>query len=175
MDEDPEYELTITHLCEEAEDCEEPLRRAIEGALRQHHVSHARINVALVTDDIIAELNERHLSNRGPTDVLAFDLRFEPSSEEDPASTPAPACRRTDQTTHAVDGELVLSVDTARRESSWRNHSANAELALYAVHGVLHLLGYDDSDSGSAAQMHEVEDQILCDVGIGAIYGTEPR
>jgi len=175
MDEDPDYELTITHLCEDATDCEEPLRRAIEAALRQHRVSQARINVALVSDDIIAELNERHLSHSGPTDVLAFDLGCERSGDESGASPPVLAGGAADQSTDTVDGELVLSVETARREASLRNHSANAELALYAVHGVLHLLGYDDADSGRAAQMHEVEDQILCDVGIGAVYRTEPR
>jgi probable rRNA maturation factor len=175
MDEDPEYELTITHLCEDATDCEEPLRRAIEAALRQHRVSRARINVALVGDEIIAELNERHLSHTGPTDVLAFDLGCERSDDENATPARPPAGDATDQPTYAVDGELVLSVETARREASRRNHSANAELALYAVHGALHLLGYDDADSGSAAHMHEVEDQILCDVGIGAIYRTEPE
>jgi probable rRNA maturation factor len=174
MDEDPEYELTITHLCEDSTDCEEPLRRAIEAALRQHRVCQARINVALVSDDIIAELNERHLSHSGPTDVLAFDLGRERSGDEDAASCPRPVRGAADRVTHAVDGELVLSVETARREASLRSHRTDAELALYAVHGVLHLLGYDDADSDNAARMHELEDQILCDVGIGAIYRAEP-
>ena len=43
-------------------------------------------------------------------------------------------------------------------------------LALYAVHGTLHLLGYDDTRQADAARMHDVEDEILTAMGLGAVY-----
>lgn len=175
MDEDPEHDITVTHLREAPTDCEGPLRKAIEATLHRHGVSQAQISVALVDDQRIADLNDRHLGQAGPTDVLAFDLHnAERGSERDLRSTvgggvasngPAPL----------VDGEIVVSVDTATREAARRGLSVNAELALYAVHGVLHLLGYDDKEAPGAARMHELEDQILDEIGIGAVYRAEPK
>ena len=103
-------------------------------------------------------MNKRYLKREGPTDVLSFDLRD------------GDADRDGDSSGKAVDGEIVVSVDTAAREALRRGHSLDAEVALYAVHGTLHLLGYSDREERDAARMHEVEDEILTASGMGAVY-----
>lgn len=134
------------------------LRRAIHAALAQHGVSTASISVVLVTDEMMADLNQKHLNHLGPTDVLTFDYA-------EPNGNPS-----------AFDGEIVICGDVATREAARRGHSVTAELCLYAVHGVLHLLGYDDHDPVQAERMHACEDRILESIGIGAVFAkVTPR
>jgi probable rRNA maturation factor len=130
------------------------LQEAVETVLRMHDVASAKISFVFVGDDEMADLNEKHLGHQGPTDVLTFDLRDDGS----PGG--------------AVEGEIVVSVDTAAREAAARGHSRDAELALYAVHGVLHLLGYDDGTKEQAARMHEVEDRVFTALGLAPVFGA---
>ena len=66
----------------------------------------------------------------------------------------------------------MVSVETARREAGQRGHAAGAEVLLYCVHGVLHLLGYDDTDPQQAQRMHAAENELLTELGIGPVYGA---
>jgi len=146
------YEVRIARAARGAPNVGARLRRAIRAVLRRHTVGSARISVALVDDTAMARLNRDHLGHDGPTDVLSFDLRDEGDG------------------TNAIDGEIVLSLDTAGREARKRGHAVEAELALYAVHGTLHLLGYNDRRKADAARMHEMEDEILSSIGFGTVY-----
>ena len=129
------------------------LAKAVKAALRVHNISQAEIGLSLVSDDEIALLNEKHLGHMGPTDVLTFNLQ--------------------DGGVNAIlEGEIALSVDTARREAERHGHGVEAELALYAVHGVLHLLEYQDDTPKAASRMHETEDRILDSLGLGSIYAS---
>lgn len=112
--------------------------------------------MAIVDDAHMAELNEAHLAHQGPTDVLTFDLR---DSENSPR----------------IEGQIVISIDTARREAAERGHSLEAELALYAIHGTLHLLGHDDHDAAEAAAMHKLEDELLTSLGMGATFSRDRK
>lgn len=133
------------------------LRRAARATLERHHVRRADISIAVVSDDIIAELNERHLEHPGPTDVLTFDLADPQLGGE------------------CLSGEIVASLDTAEREAARRDHPTLVELALYVVHGTLHLLGYDDHTAAKSARMHRCEDEILTSLGLGPTYRRRPR
>jgi probable rRNA maturation factor len=146
------YEVRITRTARGAPNVGARLRRAILAVLRRHTVVSAHINVALVDDTAMARLNRDHLGHEGPTDVLSFDLREAVNGK------------------NAIDGEIVLSLDTAARQARKRGHSVEAELALYAVHGTLHLLGYDDRRKADAKRMHDMEDEILSSIGFGTVY-----
>ena len=165
MEDDSEFDIAITNLCEAAPNLDRQLQTAIKAVLLRHHAPAAKISVALVDDARIAQLNEVHLHHKGPTDVIAFDLRDDSDATGDKV-------RRNG--TH-IEGELVVCVDAARREAKQRGHDINDELALYAVHGTLHLLGYDDQSETDAARMHEMEDDILVSIGVGPVYGGESR
>ncbi len=169
MEDDPAYEIVVTRVSDDSPRCESRLREAIEFTLRRHGTRSAQINIALVDDTRIAGLNALHLEHEGPTDVLTFDLRDAAAGSREEGHGGGGAVRREDGN---VEGEIGISVDTAVREAGARGHDIEAELALYAVHGTLHLLGYDDLREVDAAHMHTVEDQILAAVGCGAIYRT---
>ncbi|MCH8251365.1 MAG: rRNA maturation RNase YbeY [Planctomycetes bacterium] len=131
------------------------LVEAIGATLRRHGAPSARVSVAIVGDERIAEINRTHLRHAGPTDAVTFDLRDRPG---DP-----------------IDGEIVISAETAAREAHRRGHPMDAELMLYAVHGALHLLGFDDASDEEAARMHAMEDEILVDLGVGPVYNGGAR
>lgn len=188
MEEEPQYDIAIARVSGRAVIDETRLKDAIEAALVHELVSTAVISVALVDDADMAHLNKRHLGRDGSTDVLSFNMddeadggvtgdavvvrsnlsgRHLPGSEHGQASL--------DHAPRAViEGEIVISLDAAAREADSRKHSLEAELSLYAVHGTLHLLGYDDQDEQKAARMHAVEDEVLASVGLGRVYGTRP-
>ncbi|MCH8854474.1 MAG: rRNA maturation RNase YbeY [Planctomycetes bacterium] len=132
------------------------LRNGISEALRRFEVTGAEISIAVVSDDEIAALHQEYLNISGPTDVLTFDLSTAPSDPQAP--------RR-------IDGEVVLSAETAMHCASRNKHLPAAELALYAVHGVLHLLGMNDKNEREAAEMHRTEDEILMAIGVGRVFG----
>ena len=68
--------------------------------------------------------------------------------------------------------ELVVNGEMAVRQAKLRGHSGEAELALYVTHGLLHNLGFDDSTQNRAKKMHDTEDEILEQVGYGAVYNS---
>lgn len=103
----------------------------------------AQVDLAVVGSLRMADLNRRYLRHRGPTDVLSFDL-----SEQD----------RT-----RICAQLIICADVAVRQAKRYGTSARRELLLYVVHGLLHLLGYDDSTSAGSARMRQRQEQILRD------------
>ncbi len=148
----PNYDVCIALRRGEAPATAAKVRRAIRATLRRHGVVRGRISVALVGNAEMARLNRDYLGHNGPTDVLSFDLRDEAREK------------------NAIEGEIVMSVDMAVKQARVRGHAVEAEIALYAVHGTLHLLGYDDRRKADAARMHDIEDEILSSIGFGTVY-----
>ncbi len=71
-----------------------------------------------------------------------------------------------------LEGELIISIDTATREAKSRGHDVLAEVSLYAVHGTLHLLGFDDLTPEDARIMRAREDDVLRELGFGSVYSS---
>ena len=110
------------------------------------------LSVALVGDKRMADLHERFMRIPGPTDVLSFPL------DED---------RRG----RVTAGEVVVCVPEAARRAAGHGVSVRQELLLYAVHGLLHLCGYDDLTPAGFRRMHRREDRILSALGVGPVFG----
>jgi len=108
------------------------------------------VSVLLVDDTTIRELNRkwRHLDR--PTDVLSWP-------QEESGGQVAPA----DRSQPDVLGDVVISLDTAERQAAAREWSLAEEIALLLVHGILHLLGYEDETEAGAETMREIEKRLL--------------
>jgi probable rRNA maturation factor len=155
-----EFAGLVVALEAEADDVEpEPLRGRLSHVLAGLPLERVDVNVVIVDDARMAELHERFSGIPGTTDVLTFDL----------SDAPAPAAADPLQT-RAVEGEIYICVDEARRRGADLGHATELELLLYAVHGVLHLMGYDDHDEADYQRMHALEDQLLSAAGIGAVF-----
>jgi probable rRNA maturation factor len=148
----------------------ELIARAVREVLTDADVRDATVSVAVVGDQEIHELNRRYLSHDYPTDVLSFllDRRDESKGREAPEALGdepvalggepvAPPC--------CLDGEVVVSAETARREAPQYGWTAGDELLLYVVHGTLHLVGYDDATESCAALMQEAQSRVLSRLG----------
>jgi len=126
----------------------ERLVAAVRGVLQGEGLKRAEISIAVVDDTTIHQLNVQYLNHDYPTDVLSFVLQ----REED-----------------YVDGELIVSADTAAAESIRYGWKAADELLLYVIHGALHLTGYQDGSEEEVAVMRSREDHYL------AQHGLEPH
>lgn len=127
--------------------------RAAHGILRP---PLRELSVALVGDRRMSDLHEQFLNIAGPTDVLTFPL------DVDGRGRP-------------VSGEVVVCVPEARRRAKEQAVPVERELLLYALHGLLHLCGYDDRTDRAFRVMHRTEDQILTRLGVGPVFAPAPR
>jgi probable rRNA maturation factor len=123
---------------------ESRLTAATTAVLQDSEFSSAAISLAVVDDDTIHELNRRHLDHDWPTDVLSFVLA--------------------DDGDH-LEGEVILSADTAAAAAEELGSSAAEEQLLYVIHGMLHLVGYDDKLDTDAQKMHAAESRYLQQFG----------
>ena len=104
----------------------------------------------VITDDAgIQALNRDFLGNDAPTDVLAFS-----AMEEDGPFVAAPEAS-------GYLGDVIISYPRAVAQAQEQAHSPEQELDLLAVHGILHLLGYDHADDEEKAVMWAQQDAIL--------------
>lgn len=128
------------------------LRDAIELVLRQAKIVQAEISVAIIDDPSMHELNRRYLNHDEPTDVLSFVLE----SDEG-----------------ALEGEIIVSADTAASTAIRFGWAAEDELLLYVIHGALHLVGYDDLDPAAKSEMRRQERVCLAHFGLTPRYAEE--
>ncbi len=101
-------------------------------------------------------LHRAHLGIDAPTDVLAFDLR------DDPAAP-------------AVEGEVVVSGETAARQAPRFGVTPARELLRYVAHGVLHLVGHDDHDAAGRRRMRRAENRVLARIRLARRGGGSSR
>src|SRR5437588_11865586 len=105
------------------------MREVARAVLDGEGIADYEISLAFVDNPTIHQLNKRYLNHDEPTDVLSFPL-----SEG-----------------KKLAGELVIGAEVARTQAAAREHDVQAELALYVIHGLLHLCGQDDKTEAGAA------------------------
>ena len=127
------------------------LRRHLRAAHRIIAPPLRDLSVALVGDRRMSDLHAQFMGIAGPTDVLTFPL------DVDARGRP-------------VSGEVVVCVPEARRRAKEQAVPVERELLLYALHGLLHLCGYDDRTDRDFRVMHRTEDQILTRLGVGPVF-----
>jgi probable rRNA maturation factor len=123
------------------------LSRFVMGQLRVHPL--AELCIKAVDEDTMAGLNEKWMEKEGPTDVLAFPMdELRPGLvNEDPEE--------------GILGDLMLCPSVAQRQAVTAGHSAEDELELLTVHGILHLLGYDHAEPDEHREMFGLQDRLL--------------
>jgi len=128
------------------------IKKLVRAVFERFGLSKATVSIAIVDDAEIRKLNRRFLNRKSNTDCLSFDL----SDTKGPQSPKL--------------FELIVNGEMAIRQANLRGHSSQAELALYITHGLLHNLGFDDSTESKARKMHDMEDNILQQLGYGLVY-----
>jgi probable rRNA maturation factor len=124
---------------------ESRLCRAIRAVISAGARCRGTISLAVVDDSTIHTLNRRYLEHDYPTDVLSFVL---------------------DQDADSLEGEIIVSAEMAGAMADRYGWSVDDELLLYAIHGALHLAGFDDKSPAAAAIMREQEALHLASFGL---------
>lgn len=139
---------------------EQRLRDVIERVLSSEGILAAEISLALVGDAEIHRINRDFLGHDYPTDVISFLLSSSPEIVS-PASEQSYSVNPQAGSSSFIEGELVVSTETATREAAANGWSAQDELLLYVVHGLLHLCGYDDLSDEARPAMRARERELL--------------
>lgn len=135
--------LSVEHDHPELKVDESRLTALVRHVLDAEEASLRFLSIVLTGHDTVLRLNREYLDHDYHTDVLSFDL-----SAEDDASG-------------AVEGEVYVDLDTAQERHDEFDTTFEREALRYVVHGVLHLIGYDDANPDDAQTMRELEDRYL--------------
>ncbi|MBX6351390.1 MAG: rRNA maturation RNase YbeY [Clostridia bacterium] len=133
-------------------------RRAVAAALSASGAGHALVELRFAGDRAMRELNRRFRGEDRATDVLSFPCY---APEELPAALAPPPGGPP-----VLLGAVVVNLAQARRQAAEYGHSPEREVAFLAVHGTLHLLGYDHADEASEAAMMARTEEILSPLGL---------
>ncbi|HNR13140.1 MAG TPA: rRNA maturation RNase YbeY [Thermodesulfobacteriota bacterium] len=117
----------------------------VTGILNALGSPDVEMGVSLVSDRAITDLNATYRNHNRPTDVLSFSMQEGDFGDLNPQ----------------VLGDVVISVETARRQAEERGQSFEEELCLLLIHGTLHLFGYDHERSAAAARQMRGKERTL--------------
>ena len=118
------------------------IRHVVESALRAEGVATAEISIALLPDSRIAGMNREHLGHSGATDVISFALHS-------PGEPPL--------------GDIYIGAEQARRQAAELGVPLDEELLRLALHGTLHVLGYDhpEGEERHDSSMYARQEELL--------------
>lgn len=137
------------------------LDQQVQRAIELCDIKHAQLNLVIVGDEEMAQLHEQYTGVAGTTDVLTFDMA---EGGSPPGSNKTPA---------HLESDIILCLDEAKRQAGERGHEPRHELLLYAVHGLMHLIGEDDHDEDDYQRMHAREDALLKQMGFGPLFDPD--
>ncbi|GAC1658490.1 MAG: hypothetical protein NVS9B12_10980 [Vulcanimicrobiaceae bacterium] len=113
-------------------------------------------SISFVGDRTIRRLNREHRGKDRATDVLSFPLD----------AGPAAVAKNTEPTPERLLGDIVISLDTARRQAADYDATLEAEVSRLLIHGVLHVLGHDHEEAAQRDRMRAEERRLANTIGL---------
>ncbi|WP_246940457.1 rRNA maturation RNase YbeY [Bacillus pinisoli] len=146
---------------DETESLEEALLNQIEELLQlaaklENVVEETEVSVTFVTNERIQEINRDYRDKDQPTDVISFAMEEMGEGEIEIYGEELPK--------HL--GDLIISLEKTKEQANEYGHSFNRELGFLAVHGFLHLLGYDHMNEQDEKKMFNRQEEILQEFGL---------
>lgn len=134
------------------------IKQVVSLILTDYGYSEGSISIAVVDDPTIHRLNVEYLQHDYATDVLSFTLSSDPGRGW-------------------LEGEVIVSHDTAIKMAADYQWTPRAELILYIIHGTLHLVGMEDNTDTLKQKMQVKETEYLNSIGINrsAAFGDQTR
>jgi probable rRNA maturation factor len=172
----PPYTITLANRQKIVTIDRRSLLRLARSLLTRELVESADISVAILDDSQIQSINRQFLNHDFPTDVISFPFAGDVTDNHAAVKVPkrtatrrrsgGTTARRTSRTVRRgsgkiISGEIVISAETARRAAGDCRTNPDYELALYLVHGLLHLCGYDDTSTHERRLMRRREAEAL--------------
>ncbi len=132
------YRIDFTNTTEQKRLKYKKIRKAVENALRGEKINDAEISIVFMNNDDIKDINNRYLKHNWETDVISFPLEDNP-----------------------LTGEIYIGLEVAREQAKEYKVSLTNELSRLAIHGILHIIGYDDPTDIERENMAKLEDKYL--------------
>lgn len=126
------------------------IKKITKDVLKHENVNKVSLSVSFVTNQKIWALNKRFLGRNNATDVLAFDSTDEEISYQ-----------ISSKKVKEINGDIIISTDAAIKNAKNYHVSVEHELVLYVVHGILHLLGYDDHSPKEIFRIRKKEEDLM--------------
>ena len=139
------------------------LRELTEALVRDElALTEVALGIHLIGARRMAVLNRHWLGHEGSTDILTFDHSEAGGGDAGRGAGRVAARARTRRRgPRPLHGECFISVDDAVRQAREFGTSPALEVVRYVVHGVLHLLGYDDLEAGARRVMKQAENRLV--------------
>lgn len=151
----------LIDIVDETGSVSEELLKEVENLLqfaaeREGIQDQAEVSVTIVSNDDIHQINKEYRGKDAPTDVISFALEEEGEGEIEIVGAEMPP----------VLGDIIISADRTREQAEEYNHSFKRELGFLAVHGFLHLLGYDHMTKEEEEEMFTKQKELLDAYGL---------
>jgi probable rRNA maturation factor len=137
------------------------LKKIAAALLAELEIEKAEIGICLVAAPEMTRLNETFLKHRGSTDVIAFDYRDNVEQASSLSHSKNRKVRDRQDACPTIHGEIFVCVDEAVLQARKFGTGWQLEIVRYVVHGVLHLLGFDDSSASARRRMKRAEGRLL--------------
>jgi len=152
--------IEITDLQDHVQIDKKLVLQVIRRAIKEEGRSAKSLSIVLTDNRHIRDLNREYANHDHHTDVISFPLE----DLDWPGG----------HSNGGLNAEVIASAELAFQQARARNIDPQAELLLYLVHGLLHLMGYDDRTEDEARRMHEREDALLEQFGFANVYAARP-
>lgn len=116
------------------------------------------VSIVVTDNNTVQYLNRQYRNMDAPTDVLSFEHIPDPDFPDG-------------DTTHL--GDIIIACPIAETQATAAGHTVQEEVILLAVHGALHLLGFDHDTPANRTQMWAVQHQVMTELGLAHIQPTE--
>ncbi len=137
---------------------EKLVRELLHHALQEEGMTNeTEVSVTFMDDEAIQEVNRTYRGIDAPTDVISFALEEEVEGEVAIIAEGMPT----------VLGDILISIPTAKRQAGEYGHTVEREIGFLALHGLLHLLGYDHMTEAEEKEMFGRQKEILDTFGLG--------
>jgi len=153
--------IEITDLQDHVHVDKKTILQVVRHVIKEEGRTAKSLSVVLTDNRHIRDLSNEYLNRDAVTDVISFPL-------EDPEWPEGQHANN-----GSINGEIIASAERAYYQAQAIHGNPEAELLLYIVHGLLHLVGYDDRTPRQAQHMHAREDTLLAELGFPCVYAGQ--
>ncbi|MBN3547596.1 rRNA maturation RNase YbeY [Fictibacillus barbaricus] len=146
----------LNEIDENSTEFQELLTKVLEKAAEMEGTGQAEVSVTIVTKERIQEINSEYRQKDSVTDVISFAM--EEMGEDETEIIGGEETR--------ILGDIIICLDVAKEQAEEYGHSVDREMGFLAVHGFLHLLGYDHTNESDEKKMFGRQEEILEQYGL---------
>ncbi|MDN3438108.1 rRNA maturation RNase YbeY [Planococcus sp. APC 3900] len=132
------------------------VQKILEHAAKEEGLGDSEVSVTFVTNEMIRDINREYRGKDQPTDVISFAMEELGEGETAIIGSQEPR----------MLGDIIISLDRTKEQAADYGHSFERELGFLAIHGFLHLLGYDHMTEEDEKKMFSRQEEILVSLGI---------